>query len=295
VGTKLTKHLKEKYEVVLIDLKLGTSLLEPITRLTNYFQGVDTVFHFAAKNPFPEATWEDSICSMDMTANVFLAAIQMKVRRVVLASSNHVMGGLKEEGVNIHTAKPITSFSKPKPGTHLVYPLNSDSTPYAVAKLFGERLAYALSHSPLNIDTCFIALRIGWCMPKENQPKDSSPAGTVNPDTVGKIKSAVRGGKCTKTDPEQVTEWFQLMWLSNRDFLQICEKVITADFSGKFHIFNAMSRNTGMRWDLAYPQRILGYNPKDDVTKHPRPNGDGKIGIYQSLTISRERRLKSKL
>ena len=45
---------------------------------------------------YPNASWEDSAGSMAHSFNVFLAASRHRVRRVVLASSNHVMGGYKD-------------------------------------------------------------------------------------------------------------------------------------------------------------------------------------------------------
>ena len=38
------------------------------------FQGVDSVMHLQAWNPYPEATWEDCRLSMDITNNAIAAA-----------------------------------------------------------------------------------------------------------------------------------------------------------------------------------------------------------------------------
>eukprot|EP00965_Chrysotila_dentata_P092945 3068978-Pleurochrysis_carterae.AAC.1 len=57
--------------------------------------------HFAAKNPYPEADWDDATVSLDMTLHVMLAAAHSPtMRRVVFATSNHVMGRYKEDGAN---------------------------------------------------------------------------------------------------------------------------------------------------------------------------------------------------
>mmetsp|Transcript_12671 Transcript_12671/g.20726 ORF Transcript_12671/g.20726 Transcript_12671/m.20726 type:complete len:93 (+) Transcript_12671:184-462(+) len=74
------------------------------------------------------------------------------------------------------------------------------------------------------------------------------------------------------------------MWLSNRDFLQICEKAAEAKIpgGGSFCVVNAMSSNSGMRWDTSETSRILGFVSKDDSTTHPRPDGDMNIGIRPS-------------
>jgi nucleoside-diphosphate-sugar epimerase len=54
--------------------------------------GVDAVVHFAAQNPYPNAPWSDACASFDMTLNMLAAAARASTRRVVFASSNHVMG-----------------------------------------------------------------------------------------------------------------------------------------------------------------------------------------------------------
>jgi hypothetical protein len=55
------------------------------------------------------------------------------------------------------------------------------------------------------------------------------------------------------------------MWLSNRDFLHLMERCLLADLPEKFLVVNGMSANSGMRWDLTTAQKILGYEPQDDV------------------------------
>src|SRR5437660_1743104 len=58
--------------------------------------GLDGVVHLAAQNPWPDAPWEDAAASFDMTANLVEAAAEAGVRRLVFASSNHVMGQYKD-------------------------------------------------------------------------------------------------------------------------------------------------------------------------------------------------------
>jgi len=225
---------------------------------------------------------QDSLASFDITANVFLAAVKAKVRRVVFASSNHVMGGLKEEGTNSLEARPIGHLTDPCPGTKQFIPEPSDSTRYAVAKTYGERLAAALA-SDRGGETSFYCLRIGWCQPGANSPRTLSFS---NPVLLGPLNYARakggggdandqvgrRVGNETLWNAEKLSEWFQLMWLSNRDFLQICEKAIRSPPApGGFGVVNAVSGNTNMRWSLESARDWLGYAPQDDVTLHDRP------------------------
>ena len=58
-----------------------------------------------------------------------------------------------------------------------------------------------------------------------------------------------------------------MMWLSNRDFCQLMERCIEADPGIRFAVVNGMSANTGMRWDLEYTKKLVGYEPQDDVAR----------------------------
>ena len=64
------------------------------------------------------------------------------------------------------------------------------------------------------------------------------------------------------------------MWLSNRDLLQIMDRSLRAPLPG-WAVANAMSANGGMAFDLAGTRALLGYEPEDDVTRHPRPGTPG--------------------
>ena len=128
---------------------------------------VDAVIHLAAQNPYPEADWTDSALSFDMTALLATAASGSGVRRFVFATSNHVMGGYKETDIAV-TPGALTEALPPLPGTRWRHDGgSSDSTPYAVAKLMGERLCCALAARD---GMTAVALRIGWCQPGENHP-----------------------------------------------------------------------------------------------------------------------------
>src|SRR5947209_7133679 len=162
---------------------------------------------------------------------MFEAAAQQGVRRVVYASSNHVMGGYKDD------PEPplLTTETPPRPGAHyVVRGEQRDSTPYGSAKLFGERLGEQLSVSR---GLSVLAVRIGWVQEGENRPRDIAPDRDA---------------------------WFRLMWLSNRDYVQLTEKCILADAALRFAVLNGMSANTGMRWDIDETRRLLGYQPQDD-------------------------------
>lgn len=213
----------------------------------------DAVVHFAAANPYPDCTWAEAARSFDMTANL-LARKADRARRFVFASSNHVMGGYKEDDPG---PGALTTDLPPKPGTrfYLAGGYRADAA-YATAKLMGERaLLAAAAASGGNLTG--VALRIGWCQPGENHPRTISGDG---------LPDAEHG---TGYDGrERDMRWFRAMWLSNGDFVRAVECALTADAGGwpaPGIVVNAMSANAGMPWEIETARRLTGYAPVDDV------------------------------
>jgi uronate dehydrogenase len=238
LGGKLRRHLSG-CELVLLDRVSGgnPAVVEAdLSRWGNWvdhFAGVEAVYHFAA-DPTAQQAWPELVGpNVDALVNVFLAAVRCGVRRVIFASSNHVMGGYKD----LPEPHLLTADLPPLPGTRYVADgVARDSTPYASAKLFGERLGRTLSEvHGLEV----IAVRLGWIKPGDN------PADGIPPE---------RG------------EWFRQMWLSNRDFCHLMGRCLEAELPRRFLVVNGMSVNAGMRWDLTEARRILGYEPRDGIS-----------------------------
>ena len=244
LGGKLRRHLEGRYDLRLLDSNPGADSSIVQADLSRWemawvelFRGVDVVVHLAA-DPLAQQTWPNLIApNIDAVANVFQASARAGVRRVVYASSNHVMGGYKDDPED----PLLTTDLPPRPGTH--YEVDGeprDSTPYGSAKLFGERLGKCYADSQ---GLSVIAVRIGWVRPGDNLSQDV---------------------------PLERGAWFRLMWLSNRDYCQLMERCILAELSERFVVVNGMSANTGMRWDIEHTRRLLGYQPQDDVTPSPQ-------------------------
>jgi uronate dehydrogenase len=235
LGAKLAAHLAGRTRLVLLDRAAGdgvhTADLSTWGNWTQHFDGVQAVVHLAG-NPVAYHDWPDLVGpNVDAMLNMYEAAALHGVRRLVFASSNHVMGGY-QDGPPV----PITESLPPKPG--LRYTADGAerfSGAYAATKLLGERVGrqYAASRG-LEV----IAVRIGWMWRGLNVP--------------GEL-------------PAERGEWFRNMWLSDRDFLHLMECCLTGPLPEPFQIVNGMSANAGMRWDLTTARTILKYCPQDDV------------------------------
>jgi NAD+ dependent glucose-6-phosphate dehydrogenase len=183
LGGKLVAALRPEHTLRCLDLVGGPGVLAAdLARYEDawvrHFAGVDTVLHFAAASQ-PTATWAQvQRGNITATAHVLRAARQHRVRRVVFASSNQVMGGYRFAGQRITTELPPA-------------PLN----PYAVSKLFGEEAGRAFS---AETGISFIALRIGNILPGENLPHPGMGLGLwgqqmwlSNRDFIAGVRAAI--------------------------------------------------------------------------------------------------------
>ena len=279
LATHLLSTCPSEFNVVLIEkeefykpdrVAAGASIVlgdcaDGLGRWRDALRGADAVVHFSAVNPYPNADFNESAGSMSHAFNVFLAASQFGVRRVVFASSNHVMGQYKEK----RTHGKVRPTDPPACGTPLRnkadLAASGDAIAYSVAKLAGEQLTRAMaacSASSGCSKTTFYTLRIGWCQPGENSPKTLSAAG-VPPEFQNEgVEAASKAGEAEDVDGD----WFKGMWLSNGDFLRYFEAAIRGPPppSGSVVLVNAMSNNKGMRWSLEETVAALGVEARDD-------------------------------
>src|SRR5262245_27659767 len=156
IGTALRPLLREQYRLRLVDVReppdqLGGDdfLRLDIADLAAAEQaaaGADAILHLAG-NPNTYATWDDvRTANIEATRSVFEAARRQSVKKVVFASTNHVMGFS-----NLEANWPIDTLS----------PIRPDSL-YGVSKAFGEALARYYADA---FDISMICLRIGWFTP----------------------------------------------------------------------------------------------------------------------------------
>ncbi len=191
------------------------------------FEGVEVVVHLGA-DPSPKASWESVLDNNIVgTRNVYEAARQAGAKRVVLASTNHVVGfyPLKDdpyraiyEGRLSEVRRPFRMLDQRD--------MRPDSL-YGVSKAFGESLG-SFYHDEFGLSV--ICLRIGWVM---------------TPDDPAFHPAALS------------------LWLSHRDAAQLISKAIDAPSSAGYAIVYGMSKNELRIWDIEEGQRAIGFSPED--------------------------------
>lgn len=240
LGRKLRHHLEDSYPLRLLDINqrgdeqiIEADFAEWHLNWVQKFAGAETVVHLAA-DPDPNKSWQAMIPpNMDAVVHVFNAAVQGGAKRIIFASSNHVMGGYHDN----NSINRLRGETPPLPGLLFSSALHQfDSTPYGAFKLAAERLGkcYADIH---NIS--FIAVRIGYVKHDDN--------------------SAVAFRK--------EFPWGRQMWLSDRDYCQLMQRCIEADPAIRFAVINGMSANAGMRWDIEEVKQLVGYVPQDGLSE----------------------------
>jgi len=192
------------------------------------FQGVDVVVHLAA-DPSQNATWESSLRNnIKGTANVFEAARQAGVKRIIFASSNHVTG--MYEGDHPYSAIVQGNYQGLQPGkypmVHHQLPIRPDGF-YGVSKAFGEAL------------------------------------GRFYHDQYGISVACLRIGTVNRANRPQVPRHFATL-CTHRDLAQLVERCIAAGDLG-FDIFYGVSNNTWRFWDIEHARQRVGYNPQDNA------------------------------
>jgi nucleoside-diphosphate-sugar epimerase len=150
IGTAFRERYGDRYDFRLVDInpvpdpgshETWAADLVSLDEARRACEGIHTVLHLAA-DPSPAATFYDTLLPLNiqMTYNLFHAAVEQGCRRVIFASSIHAVNAYPLD-VQIHPSDPIL------PGDL-----------YGVTKCFGEALcAYYSQREGLSS----IAVRIG--------------------------------------------------------------------------------------------------------------------------------------
>ena len=233
VGSVLTKGLKDKFNISILDIKKvdgvdsHTGDISNIDSIIPAFKGIDTVVHLAGDRRV-YGDW-DSILNNNIIGlyNIYEAARLSGVKRVVFASSQHATGGFYDvepySFINDGKYEKLPTNYKPLDETCRIRP---DSF-YGASKSFGESMSsyYSDFH-----DISTINIRIGWVI------SDDDP--TFSPASLN-------------------------LWLSHRDIVQIIDLSINAPEEIKYDTFYATSDNYWKIWSIEKAKKILGYKPFD--------------------------------
>jgi len=220
------------------------------------FHSAFAVFAFAARNPSPDATSEDSYKTMCMSANTLEACSAGKVERVIFASSNHVVGGL------LWAAGQIAPDAEPNYGTkYEVKGATMDSTYYAASKAATEAHAKAMVASGRL--SRVVILRLGFCLPGENRESQISVTGHAKkqPD-----KFDHEHDNCE--DEHRVLDWWKSMHLKTEDLDVLVDTCVSPGLDtneNRLIYVNAMSDHPKTRWILH--ENDLGFAPMPHSAK----------------------------
>lgn len=193
------------------------------------FQGVDTVVDLAAMSNM-DSSWDEVYANnLPATINAFEAARICGVRRVVYASSNHVVGlAERDEPYASVTAGSYAGLDPQSlPRVRSEDPIRPDG-PYGIGKALGEAAGrhYAEEHG-----ISVLCLRIG----------------TVNPPD-------------RPTNPRHFATL-----LSHRDLVTLVRCCLDAPESLRYGVYFGVSANRWRIWDIEDARRELGYEPLDDA------------------------------
>jgi nucleoside-diphosphate-sugar epimerase len=208
-----------------------------LDQISPAFDDVDTVVHLAALASMSAPAEDILHANVAGTYNVFEAARQAGVKRVVYASSGATVSGWEHE-------EPYAALVE---GRYADLPeswnMITHETPtrpsgiYGTSKVWGEALArHFTDTSPLSI----ICLRIGM-------------VGSVDRPATARQFS---------------------VWCSQRDIVNMIDLCISAPESLRYDIFFANSQNKWGYRDLEHPRRVLGYVPQDAAESYRKTTQD---------------------
>ena len=222
IGSILSKNLKNKYEILGVDLNQSTEIPSVSVNTANnrdlkkIFEGYDVVIDLAAHSS-TNTPWEMvSTNNINSTYNVIKSACESGIKRVIFASSNHVTGMYE----NDYPYKNIVSGNYPKenkiPLITTSMPPRPDG-PYGIGKSTGESIAKYFSEK---FQISIICIRIGTVNLK-NKPVDLE--GTTGIRSFATL-------------------------LTHNDLIQLIEKSIHAPIDVKYEIFYGVSNNRWRFW-----------------------------------------------
>ena len=241
LAARLTPGLVEDYNLTCLDVHPAPGVIDADLSIydeswVQRFAGMDVVLHFAA-NPINVSPWERAAANPLIGTNVLQACVARGVPRIAISSSNHTMSGywdmpsanlFREWQTDVDSDAPPSEITSETPPR--------PGNPYGTMKFAEETVARSF-HQRFGIQV--VVVRIGCVLPGDNTP------------------AAIR---------ERNSDYIKPLWLHEEDALAFYRSVIEVE-PLTFHIVNLTSANSGSPWSLDEARRLLGYEPKYDVTK----------------------------
>jgi nucleoside-diphosphate-sugar epimerase len=241
IGGVAIRALQERYDFYGLDrvrLRGGPDIPISIADIYEYdqmkaaFNGMEAVVHLAA-DASNFATWESVLHNnLVPVYNVFEAAREAGVRRVVFASSNHAVGmwELESAAGQIRTGDYEGLDPRRVPQIDDTVRIRPDGF-YGVGKAFGEAM------------------------------------GAYYADEFGIEVACLRIGTVSREDDPTANIRMRATWLSHRDIAHLIDRCLAVE-KLHFEIFYGVSRNKWRFWDISLAVKFLDYDPQDDAEDH---------------------------
>jgi hypothetical protein len=266
IAAQLLPEFRQVYDLVLVDVRdvdrdgqrrpgvTIADLADPERGgYQRLFDGVDTVVHLGYRHPGagdwgrdvpPIDRFEAEFANIRMAQNVYRAAFDAGVRRVVVASSNHAADWYEHRLVHARRKDLVSPQDLPL----------SDNF-YGWAKASYELLGFVYASGALGRKLEVVQLRIG-------APRDVSGRHYEGPLKEQHVPPAGSGIANFKRDLGA--------WLSERDLRQLVRRSIEAEridneYGVPWLVVYGISDNTRAFWSLESARRVLGYAPEDDA------------------------------
>lgn len=240
IGGLTARNLSDDYEVSGLGRTPVDGWPYTVADITDFdairpaFDGIDTVVHMSAY------MGADDLRHLEVnvrgTYNVFAAAREAGVRRIVFASSGATMQGyIKEEPFLAMAEARLADIPQPHPVlTHLDPP--RPGSVYGAVKLFGEAL------------------------------------GRTFTEQHGISVICIRFGRVEATDRPQTAPGASV-YLSQRDAAQAVRGCVEAPESVMFDIVLVVSDNFTRFRDIEHARAVIGFEPQDRIKQWPLPEG----------------------
>jgi len=237
IGNAVLWHLQHKYDFTALNrhpmdgVRCVTADIKEFDSIRPHFNGQDVVVHLAASLG-PDVTTKDTIDgNVWGVLNVYEAAKQAGVKRVVFASTGGVILGYTQDSPwrELETAE----YDRLPPS----WPMLTHESPvrpnslYACSKVWGEAVGRWYADS---FGLSVICIRFGW-IPADDRP---GPARSY------------------------------AVWCSYRDAAQMVDKCIRAPNSLRFDTFYAVSNNRYNYRDMTHAREVLGFEAQDNAERY---------------------------